>query len=144
MNEKECRKVLSANIKLHRSRLHLSQLDLALLLEISPNFLSDVETGKKWVSPHTLSRLADALNVEVYELFKPEADLPIEISAILDRCLTDISAAIKKTVSQSVMQIFTQTATQMAAQFINQAVSESINQSVKETLDSIRDYYDGQ
>ena len=143
MNEKECRKVLSTNIKLHRNRLHLSQLDLASLLEISPNFLSDVETGKKWVSPHTLTRLAEALNIEVYELFKPEADLPLEVSAALDRCLSDISTAVKKTVSGSIVQIFTQAATRTASQFINQAVSDSINKSVAETLENIRKYYNG-
>jgi transcriptional regulator with XRE-family HTH domain len=132
---------LSANVKLHRTRLHLSQLDLALTLGISPNFLSDVETGKKWVSPQTLTRLAKALNVEVYELFKPQADVPDEISAILDRCLDDLTAAIKNTVTHSVTQMFTQSVMQSASDFISGALKQSVKESVEESLVNIRAYY---
>jgi len=48
-----------------------NQLYLSEKLGISTNFLSQVETGKTWVSSFTLSKLADALEVEVFELFKP-------------------------------------------------------------------------
>jgi transcriptional regulator with XRE-family HTH domain len=141
MDEKECRKVLSTNIKLHRNRLHLSQLDLASMLNISPNFLSDIETGKKWVSPLTLTRLAKALHVEVYELFKPEKDLPDDVTAVLSHCLDDISVAVKKTVTQSVAQIFMQSVTQTASQFITQSLTQSVRDSVQGSLNNIRKQY---
>ncbi|GHV92916.1 hypothetical protein AGMMS50268_34190 [Spirochaetia bacterium] len=70
-DESECRELLSRNIKLYRSRLGFSQLDLALELDISTTFLSDIETGKKWVSPKTLALIAKVLKVDIYELFKP-------------------------------------------------------------------------
>jgi predicted aldo/keto reductase-like oxidoreductase len=56
---------LSRNIKRFRSRIGLSQLHLALELGISTTFLSDIETGKKWVSAQTLSQLTKALKIEV-------------------------------------------------------------------------------
>ncbi|WP_370649658.1 helix-turn-helix domain-containing protein, partial [uncultured Desulfovibrio sp.] len=37
-------------LKLYRTRFHLSQGDLAKLLDISVNFLSQVENGKKKIS----------------------------------------------------------------------------------------------
>ncbi|MDR1785635.1 MAG: hypothetical protein LBR23_04125, partial [Spirochaetaceae bacterium] len=33
---------------------------------------SDIETCKKWPFPEVLHDIAGALNVEIYELFKPE------------------------------------------------------------------------
>jgi len=81
-DEQACRKLLSQNIKRFRKRLGFSQLDLSLELEISTAFLSDIETCQKWVSPKTLAKIAKALKIEVYELFKPdEADHGMEIDA---------------------------------------------------------------
>jgi len=81
-DEQVCRKLLSQNIKRFRKRLGFSQLDLSLELEISTAFLSDIETCQKWVSPKTLAKIAKALKIEVYELFKPdEADHGMEIDA---------------------------------------------------------------
>ena len=141
MDEKECRKILSANIKLHRNRLHLSQFDLASMLDISPNFLSDIETSKKWVSPLTLTRLAEALHIEVHELFKPEKDLPDDVTAVLSHCLDDISVAVKKTVTQSVAQIFMKSVTQTASQFVAQSLTQSVRDSVENSLENIRKQY---
>jgi transcriptional regulator with XRE-family HTH domain len=93
-DEQTCRELLSRNIKRFRERLGFSQLDLSLELEISTTFLSDIETCQKWVSPKTLAKIAKALKIEVYELFKPEGtghdamrmnpDIPGEVLKYLD------------------------------------------------------------
>ncbi len=70
-DESKCRALLSRNIKQYRSRLGFSQLDLTLELDISTTFLSDIETGKKWVSPKTLAHIAKFLKVDIFEIFKP-------------------------------------------------------------------------
>jgi len=80
-DEKECRELLSKNIKYYRSRLGFSQLDLALELGISTTFLSDIEMGRKWVSAKTLSQIAKALKIKVHELFKPETADEFEIAS---------------------------------------------------------------
>jgi transcriptional regulator with XRE-family HTH domain len=102
MNEAECRKILSMNIKKFRNRLGLSQFNLALNLGISPNFLSDIETGKKWVSPQTLALLAESLQVELHELFKQDKELDEDVKAIMSQCVEDISVAVRQSVTQSV------------------------------------------
>jgi transcriptional regulator with XRE-family HTH domain len=96
MTERELRKVLSANIKRYRSRKGLSQLALASKLALSTNFLSDIETGKKWVSPATLVKLAKALSVEAYELLKPEETLPKNSAAIIAKYTEEASLIIKQ------------------------------------------------
>ncbi|GMO70085.1 MAG: hypothetical protein Ta2A_18610 [Treponemataceae bacterium] len=104
MTEAECRKVLSANIRHYRKRLGLSQLTVALELDISPNFLSDIENEKKWVSPKTLTAIASVLNVNVYELFKPPAaEEPVSDSTYytLKKCIEDATSIVKQSTRQS-------------------------------------------
>jgi transcriptional regulator with XRE-family HTH domain len=71
MQEQELRAVLAENIKKYRTKRGWSQLILSEKLDISANFLSEIETGKGWVSPLTLVKLAGALEIEVFELFRP-------------------------------------------------------------------------
>jgi len=71
MEERELRAVLAANIKKYRNRRGWNQLILSEEIDISPNYLSAVETGKGWVTPLTLVKLAKALDIEVFELFTP-------------------------------------------------------------------------
>jgi transcriptional regulator with XRE-family HTH domain len=73
MDEQELRSILSNNIKRCRLRDNLSQMALAEKLDISTNFLSDIERCKAWISPRTLVKLASALDVEPYELLKSDA-----------------------------------------------------------------------
>jgi transcriptional regulator with XRE-family HTH domain len=72
MEENELRAVLAENIKKFRNRRSWNQLLLAERLGISANFLSEIETGKGWVSPSTLVKLANVLEIEVFELFIPK------------------------------------------------------------------------
>jgi transcriptional regulator with XRE-family HTH domain len=69
MNGPEIRAVLARNIKSFRTHREWSQSVLAEKAGISIPFLSDIERGNKWPYPDTLSNLAKALKVEVYELF---------------------------------------------------------------------------
>ena len=71
MDEKELRAVFAENIKKFRNKRGWNQLLLAEKLEISANFLSEIETGKGWVSPLTLIKLANTLEINVFELFLP-------------------------------------------------------------------------
>ena len=101
-DEKECRALLSRNIKRYRDRIGLSQLHFALELGISSTFLSDIETGKKWVSAQTLAQIAKALKIEVYELFKPEQNSKDDVSAAIVKYLDDVDETFIKTIEEAV------------------------------------------
>jgi len=90
MTEKDLRAVLSQNIRNFRSYRSLSQAEFAEKIDISVPFLSDIENGKKWGSPATLIKIADALNIEVYELFKPDNVIPDNDINILEKYTADI------------------------------------------------------
>ncbi|MDR2717328.1 MAG: helix-turn-helix domain-containing protein [Treponema sp.] len=71
MEEHELRSILAKNIKKYRNKRGWSQLLLSEKLDISANYLSSVETGKGWVSPLTLVKLAQIFDINVFELFMP-------------------------------------------------------------------------
>jgi len=111
--EKDCRAILSRNIKRFRNRLGLSQLHLALELGISTTFLSDIETGKKWVSAQTLTLLAKALKIEIFELFKPEQNIRDDVSAAVAKYLDDVDEAVIKSIEEAVRPAIKRSLTKM-------------------------------
>jgi transcriptional regulator with XRE-family HTH domain len=100
MTDKELKGIFSANIKRHRQSRNLSQADLAEKLDISVNFLCNIENGNRWISPQTLVKFAAALSVEPYELFKPVEALPLDVSLILNKCLDEAVVSVTQTLNQ--------------------------------------------
>ena len=98
MTEAEIRGIFGSNLKRYRNYRKLSKAELAETLDLSIPFLSDVECGRKWVSPITLVKFASALNIEPYELFKPENTSSHEITTALINWSNDINEAVAKTV----------------------------------------------
>ena len=96
MNGPEIRMVLAKNIKSFRIHRDWSQAELAERADISIPFLSDIERGNKWPYPDTLSRLAKALNVEIYELFREESILTNENRDFAARIVKEILIAQKE------------------------------------------------
>ena len=65
---------LSSNIKKYRNRRNWSQFTLASKIGISTNFLADIEAGNTWISAQTLIKLAQAFDIEAFELLKPQKE----------------------------------------------------------------------
>jgi len=109
MTEVEIRSIFGSNLKRYRNYRKLSQAELAEKLDISIPFLSDVENGRKWISPVTLVKFASALNIEPYELFKPENSTSPEIATALTNWSNDIVEAVSQTVKNIQTCYLTQT-----------------------------------
>jgi transcriptional regulator with XRE-family HTH domain len=90
MTETEIRKILGENIKNRRLELRLSQEQLAERVDMSANFLSSIEIGKKWVSPLTLAKLSDALRTETWTLFKPAGAVSDESAHLTEHIFSAI------------------------------------------------------
>ena len=88
MVEQELKTELGKNIKFLRFRRRLSQLDLAEEACISVTFLSNIERGNNFPHAGTLCNLAEALKVQVWELFKGEGAVKQE-TPIVDRLSED-------------------------------------------------------
>jgi transcriptional regulator with XRE-family HTH domain len=94
MDEQDLRHILSSNVKRYRKYRKLSQEKLAEKLDISIPFLSDIENGKKWVSPRTLAKMADALKIEAYELLRPAEMLPDGAASVIEKYSADLDTQL--------------------------------------------------
>ena len=99
MTEMDLKAILSQNIRRLRGYHKLSQADLAEKIDISIPFLSDIENGKKWVSPATLLKMADALSIEAYELLKPDTKIPDNAVNLIEKYTAEIYQVFGETLS---------------------------------------------
>jgi len=105
MGGKELREIFGKNVRTYRNRRNWSQADLAEYAKISINFLGDIERGKKWPHPETMTKLADALEIKVFELFMEEDnELNPKTKNLMNRFIKDVALSINKTLSLSVNQ----------------------------------------
>ena len=102
MDETSLRTLFSQNIKRYRQMKGWSQEKLAEKMEISTNYLSDIETGRGWVSPFSLIKLANALDTEVFELFKPQATVSSDVLSIVNKSLDDFSTSMRVSFEKSI------------------------------------------
>lgn len=78
MTKEELCKVLSENIKKYRKGI-FTQESLAEKTGLSVQQINGIECGRKFVSTESLLRIANALNVEVYQLFVSSCKNPVII-----------------------------------------------------------------
>ena len=62
-------KVFADNVRHHRQQQGLSQEKLAELCDLHRTYISDIECYKRSISLGNVQKIADALGLEVYELF---------------------------------------------------------------------------
>jgi len=71
MTETELKEIYGKNIKRLREKQKMTQAQLAEKIELAEKYISTLETCDKWGSFDTLLALANALEVEPYELLLP-------------------------------------------------------------------------
>jgi transcriptional regulator with XRE-family HTH domain len=92
----EIQEIFSANIRRLRKTADITQLVLAKKAGLTYNFINDIENGKKWVSPETLSKLSKALEVEPYHFFLS----PVHCSKAEDLPIIGIIETLNKNVNK--------------------------------------------
>ena len=90
MNGQELKAILGKNVKFFRYRKEYSQADLAEKIDISITFLSNIERGLKFPKPDIITRIAEGLEIDVYELFKVDI-IPENNKEIINRLSKDMS-----------------------------------------------------
>jgi len=63
------RNILARNLREHRRKCGFSQEKLAEKTGISTQYLAMIEIARKFPASEVLERLAEAMNIKVYELF---------------------------------------------------------------------------
>ncbi|MEE3436381.1 MAG: helix-turn-helix transcriptional regulator [Treponema sp.] len=95
MTEIELKSVFSDNLKKYRKGM-FTQETLAEQIGVSSQNINDIEGKRRFPRPDTLVKIADALGVEVYQLFIPQDTEPVAIKKTPDN--EKIRAAIQKEV----------------------------------------------
>jgi transcriptional regulator with XRE-family HTH domain len=81
-------------MKTRRKILGVSQEKLGELVDVSTQTINDIECCRSWVSDRTISKIAEALGVEVFQLFVPDKNM-IEDIATLPTALMQLRQEIK-------------------------------------------------
>jgi len=107
MNEKyeKIRKILAQNIKSRREKLGLSQEKLAEASNMSVQTINTIEGCRMWVSDKTVTRLAKALDIEVFQLFVPYQASKNELIASPSATLLELRQKVKNEVNKLNLQI---------------------------------------
>jgi len=73
MKEKpeKIRQILAHNIKKRRESLGMTQEELAETANLSVQTINTIEGCRMWISDKSITRLAKALNIEIFQLFMP-------------------------------------------------------------------------
>lgn len=99
MNGQELKAILGKNVKFFRYRLEYSQADLAEKADISITFLSNIERGLKFPKPEIITRIANGLGINVYELFKSDI-VPEDNKKIINQLSKDVTKKINLTINE--------------------------------------------
>ena len=101
MTEHELRTIVQTNIKQYREYRQWTQAQLAEKLDISINFLSDIENGKKWISPASMVKFASVFNIEPFELFRPAKAPAPSVSALFARYNDEVEQAVSSALKRT-------------------------------------------
>jgi transcriptional regulator with XRE-family HTH domain len=107
MNEKceKIRRILAQNIKTRREYLGLSQEKLAEASNLSVQTINTIEGCRMWVSDKTVTRLAKALDIEVFQLFVPYQAIKSELKVSPTAILFEFRHKVKNAVNNLNLQL---------------------------------------
>ncbi len=115
MNSEQLQELFSSNLKEMRIRANLSQMKLAEKADLSVGYICDLESGRRWGTPETFSKLARALDVNPFELLLPK-DLELSASDISFR--RSFAAEVNKAMQKNLRSA------------LDNAISQVMNESV--------------
>jgi len=100
MTEETFRTIVRTNIKRYRKYRKWTQEKFAEKIGISINFLSEIETGKKWLSPESMVKFASVLNIEPFELFKPADSTAQEVVELFSKYKDEVIKSVTEAINQ--------------------------------------------
>lgn len=68
-------KVFGTNLKRYREEKNISQEKFAEMAGLHRTYISDVERFQRSISLSNVQKIADALDIETYKLFKEEIEI---------------------------------------------------------------------
>jgi len=103
MREKtvKIQETFAKNLRESRRKCGFTQVQLAEKVEISTNYLAMVELARYIPRVEIIERLANALNVEVYELFIVPLSPAMELKKLNEAIVAGLEDIVKRSVDQA-------------------------------------------
>ena len=105
MTEDELQTRVIQNIRALRKKAGLSQEKLADKADISRQMMNDIEGRRRWLTKKTLVKLANALEVDVHELFIPSAQENEKTKGIYDTITLEVVSQVKEAVDKALKEL---------------------------------------
>lgn len=105
MTEDELQTRVIQNIRALRKKAGLSQEKLADKADISRQMMNDIEGRRRWLTKKTLVKLANALEVDVHELFIPSAKENEKTQGIYDTITQEVVSQVKEAVDKALKEL---------------------------------------
>lgn len=99
MSRMSLRKVFTDNIKFYRKKAHVSQQQLAEKCGMATNYLSEIETGKKFPSVDMIEVLAKELAIPAYLLFLNSTEIAINADMATKKRNEEFSKALFRNIA---------------------------------------------
>jgi len=96
----QIRALFSRNLKRLRNIANLSQMSLAAEADLAPNFINDIENGKRWASPETIAKLSNALRAEPYQFFLSDSKWNNQATEMFSLYLDDFENTQVKVIAE--------------------------------------------
>jgi len=95
------RNILARNLREHRRKCGFSQEKLAEKTGISTQYLAMIEIARKFPASEVLERLAEAMNIKVYELFLIDYSPKEELELLRKDIIREIKQTFGEIVGQA-------------------------------------------
>ena len=101
------------NLKMFRKQKNLRQIDLALEIGKSSNYINSIENGKYFPSPDTIEKICDCLEIEAAQLFIEKkddiftSDKAVELSQnLIEKLYTRLKDDLYQILKNDINEIF--------------------------------------
>jgi len=104
MREKTAKiqETFAQNLRESRRKCGFTQVELAEKAKISTNYLAMVELARYIPRVEIIERLANALNIEIYELFIVPLSPAMELKKLNDSIVADLKDVVKESIDEVV------------------------------------------
>ena len=93
--------IFAHNLKKKRQNCGFSQAKLAEMVNVSTHHIATIETARNYPTLDLVERLANALNIEIYELFINPLSPPEEMERLYQTVAKNIENLISETIEKT-------------------------------------------
>lgn len=89
-----------SNLKRFRKMRHITQEELAERCETDTSYIGQIETKKRFPSLSLVEKIAAALEIQAYQLYKPQEQSPFPTQKLQEALIASINSDITRLIEE--------------------------------------------